>query len=508
MQAMNNTAWMASTSSFSTADINADDKSANEKNANDKNVCATCQKDFDKRIPLDQHGLHFVLSKCTKCIGSWKIAFASPVTNHRTILTEDSLKAALENAAETLDFGQVKESLELSPSESVSQAVAKTVLRGVLQKALVRVEVMTNRNYQNTLEFTRCFFLHGIFSKELANMAVAICFLKNELNDAQKFNKDYGAQLEAPAFRAVLQQMAQALNTTNNNRILNIRKISTLLELAKPDDAVHTIAKDILAEVLNNGIIQAEGMTYSRCIDIIRFSNLIFRHGFYDIKLANMALEFCVRTNEFDHAQRYKTTYRSKLEPPAFQTILQEMAGRLRPRQVYIIGKLLNLIMPDAAAQTIAEEFLAELLQNWLTQQAVDKNLFKYKTTIACADLFFRFGIVNSALVNTALRICKLMGEVNDAQKIKAKYAEFVDETDQTPDDDDFTFTEEKNHTPEVNHQSEYNRHTIPSFAEKIGYTLTDDPDKNYRCMARMVHPDKQQCSDELMKELNRLFDK
>ncbi|WP_257284479.1 hypothetical protein [Endozoicomonas sp. SESOKO1] len=503
MQAMNNTAWMASTSSSSTADINVNDKSAN-----DKNVCATCRKEFDKKIFVTHQEFQSVFGKCTKCIGDWKIVFASPVTNHCTILTEDSLKAALENAAETLDFRRAKESLELSPSESVSQAVAITVLRGVLQKAIAGVEVMSDGKYRNTMKFTRCFFRHGIFSKELANMAVGICFLKNELKHAQEFNTDYGAQLEAPAFRAVLQQMALVLNTAKTSRILNIRKINMLLELAKPDDAVHTIAKDILAEVLNNGITQAEGMTYSRCIDIIRFSNLLFRHGFYDIKLANMALEFCVRTYEFDHAQRYKTTYRAKLEPPAFQTILQEMAGRLDSRQVYIIKNLLNLIMPDAAAQTIAEEFLAELLQNGLTQQAVDMNHSNYRMIMDCTHLFFRFGIVNSALVNAALRICRLMGEVNDAQKIKAKYAEFVDETDQTPDDDDFTFTEGRNHTPEVNHQSEYNRHTIPGFAEKIGYTLTDDPDKNYRCMARMVHPDKQQCSDELMKELNRLFDK
>ncbi|WP_257263578.1 hypothetical protein [Endozoicomonas sp. ONNA2] len=427
------------------------------------------------------------------------------MTNHHAILTEDSLKAALENAAETLDVRQARESLELSPSETVSQAVAEKVLRGVLQKAIAKV--MTDREYQNTLKFTEFFFRHGNVSKELANMALQICFLADELTYAQELNTKYGAQLEAPAFRAVLQQMAQTLNTTRTNTSLHITKITMLFELAMPDDAVHTIAKDILTEVLKNGITQAEDLTSSgRLLDILAFTKIIFCHGFYDKKLANMALEFCVRTNEFDHARKFKTNFQAKLEATAFQTILQEMPRRCSHILAHKIEELLNLIMPDASAQTIVGEFLAKTLQNELTLQAVDENYFRYNETLDFTHLFFRFGIINAALVNTALKLCRFMGKVTDAQNIKAKYWEFVDETDQTPDDD-FTSTEGRNHKPELNHQSGYNRHAIPSFADKIGYQLTNDQPKDYRNMAKIVHPDKQN-SDELMKELNRLYEK
>lgn len=76
-----------------------------------------------------------------------------------------------------------------------------------------------------------------------------------------------------------------------------------------------------------------------------------------------------------------------------------------------------------------------------------------------------------------------------------------------TPDGS-FTFTEGRSHKPQESHQSGDKRHALQSFAEKIGYKLTGNPAKDYRNMARKVHPDMKGGSNELMIELNMLYNK
>ncbi|WP_257264583.1 hypothetical protein [Endozoicomonas sp. ONNA2] len=244
--------------------------------------------------------------------------------------------------------------------------------------------------------------------------------------------------------------------------------------------------------------------TYGKVKDFIR---VIFRRGFGDTRLANMALKICVLNNVFEDAQEFKTD-RTKLDANTFQTALKVMTERLGTREFHLrsIELLLYLVMPDAAAHNIAKDILMEVFQNALTK-AEAMSEYSYSHITHLAHLFFRHRILNSDLIITALKVCILMGRTEDAQAIKVQYGAFIDDTDQIPDDDSY-FTEGKRHKPEVNHQSEYNRHEIQIFAEKIGYRVTTDLAKDYRNMARILHPDKQQSSGELMKELNRLFGK
>ncbi|WP_448215323.1 hypothetical protein [Endozoicomonas sp. 2B-B] len=487
MQAISGTSWKATTSSSDTADISNDDKS----------VCVICQVEFDKKIVVDSYGYAFNSDQrqCDKCIGVRKITSATQVTleaairdgdfslahrlvnDHGAILTADILKVGLESAAKTLNVQQARSLFELSSSEPATQAVARTVLDGVLQKALASAKATTSLHmHRNTVEFTRLFFNHDIVNNELANIALYICVLKDDLESAQEFKTKYRAQLEATHFQTVLRQIVQELE---EGICLQKGKTDILLDLVTPDAATQTIAQDILTHFLQNALPQAVNMSWLKYSGIKEFTDLILSHHLGNIELANMALEICVLRGELESALKFKTEHRAQLGVTTFQKVLQQMDLKSDTNRIDI---LLSLVMPDEAAQTIVLDMLTGLLQNALTEF---ENMSDpvYRDIMAFTHIVFRHEIINSALVNTALRICILREETEQAQKIKALYGAFVFE-------------------------KEYGMHTIESFAEKIGYKLTTDRAKDYRNMARMIHPDKQQSSDELMKELNRLYDK
>ncbi|WP_257263893.1 hypothetical protein, partial [Endozoicomonas sp. ONNA2] len=135
-------------------------------------------------------------------------------------------------------------------------------------------------------------------------------------------------------------------------------------------------------------------------------------------------MKICVLRGELKAAEEFKTHYRAKLDTTTFQTVLQEMALRLNEKKAEL---LLNLVMPDDDAQDIALKILAEVLQTRLPK-AKDMGVTEFCDTMSFTKLFFRHGIVNSALIDTAMRFYMLRGQPKKAQEIKS---EFIDQTDQ-----------------------------------------------------------------------------
>lgn len=398
-----------------------------------------------------------------------------------------TLASALRQSINEADISKAKMLLILVMPDDAVRTTASKILAERLANTLPQAEGMSGMNFCRIMAVTRLFFRFGIVNPELANMALKICVLNTELEDAQEFKTKHRAQLELTTFRTVLLKMTETLD---------LKKTYSLLGLILPDAAAGNIARKILKEFLHNKLPQVEGMSGDNFGKIMSFTQIFFQYDLVGRPLANMALGMCVLNDEFEWALEFKTKYGANLEATTFRTVLQKMAQTWDERRN--AKRLLNLVVLDAAARSIARKILTEALQNALPLAEKGMTMRKFAQIMTFTRLLFSHGIGSANLIDMAMRFCILNGEVKQAQEIKAEYRAFVDENDQTAGDG-FTSSENRSHKRDVNHQR---------FAQAIGYTLTGNPIKDYRNMAKIVHPDMPTGSNTLMKELNRLYNR
>lgn len=120
-------------------------------------------------------------------------------TEQGSVLSESELKTALERAARSFNASQARCLLELSSADEGSQAVSRSVLANVLQKAQSEISGLSWYQYGNLKQFIDVFFNHGIRDSVLAKMAVKLFVLRGDYRQAEQFKARYGEQAHATA---------------------------------------------------------------------------------------------------------------------------------------------------------------------------------------------------------------------------------------------------------------------------------------------------------------------
>nr|WP_306800356.1 RING finger protein [Endozoicomonas sp. YOMI1] len=375
--------------------------------SDDKDVCPICLEEFEKKIVVARcgHAFHH------KCIEDWKIASAALAVTYRihehvpdcpTCKSELIIDNSSSSEVETADLKPVDiDTPQGKQNTRIRQTLfsAKVQSRGPLVDSSLPLPPDAKAQLDPPIPVT--------LEASIRNRNLPL---------AQRLVNDHGAILTADSLKEALEKAAETLNA---------HQAGLLLELSSSDPASQAVARMVLDNVLQKIIPRALNMSYDRYLQLVNFVKVFLGKGITVPELVNAVMQISVQRSELHLAKEFKSVYGGQLDISTLATALQQSAQQ---RDAGKAQKLLELVMPDVAVRDIGRKILKEVLQNTLPK-AEGMGMIKFGEIMAFTRLFFSHGIVNSALIDTVMRLYILRGMPKKAQEIKAQFG--ADEADQ-----------------------------------------------------------------------------